>query len=163
MEEPITTTGAYTTTVVANWPADVTLEDAHLFLEFVNITGTVAAEVPVTVTIEPGPTVAPIQWSTGTFSPTFAPDEDYIVMVFWTDWQGNIIDTAARPLSSFRADMRPDSTLNFGFGTDLIVTYSKQSLTVLYGSIVRSVSTLGNSNFLSVPYSTYSLLPPTIA
>ncbi|MEA3309759.1 MAG: thrombospondin type 3 repeat-containing protein [Chloroflexota bacterium] len=142
-QEPVTTTGAYTTTVVVNWPADVTLEDAHLFLEFVNITGTVAAEVPVTVTIEPGPTVAPVEWSTAVFSPTFAPDEDYIVMVFWTDWQGNIIDTAARPLSSFQADPKPafamddaDATWDFGAATQ--------------GTVLKRTFTFANTGFLDL-------------
>ena len=37
--------------VLVNWPAGVTLEDAHLFLEFITISGTVAAEIPVTVTL----------------------------------------------------------------------------------------------------------------
>ena len=42
-------------------------------------------------------------------------------MAFWTDYQGNILDTAARPLSSFQDDPRPrsrwrsaDETWDFG-------------------------------------------------
>src|SRR5205807_1788389 len=31
-------------------------------------------------------------------------DQDYTVLVFWTDYQGKVLDTAGRPLSSFRAD-----------------------------------------------------------
>jgi hypothetical protein len=133
-QQPITTAGTYTTSVVTNWPADVTLEDAHLFLEFVNVTGTVAAEVPVTATMEPGPTVVPVRWSTDTFSPTFQTEEDYIVMAFWTDWQGNIIDTAARPLSSFQADPRPafrmtDADATWDFGTAAQGTVLKRDVT----------------------------------
>lgn len=142
-QEPITMSGTYTTSVVTNWPAGVTLEDAHLFLEFVNISGTVAAEVPVTVTLPPGPSVVPVQWSTGTFSPTFTSDEDYIVMVFWTDWQGNIIDTAARPLSSFQADPKPalamaeaDDTWDFG--------------TAAQGTILKRTFTFANTGFLDL-------------
>ena len=119
--QPITTVGRHTTSVVTNWPAEVTLEDAHLFLQFVNITGTVASEVSVTTTMEPGPTVVPVEWSTDAFSPPFQMDQDYTVMAFWADWQGNIIDTAARPLSSFQVDPKPvfamdaaDATWDFG-------------------------------------------------
>ena len=121
-QAPITTSGNYTTDVVVNWPAAVTLEDAHLFLEFVNISGTVTAEIPVTTTIQSGPNVVSIPWDTNVFSPTFYTEEDYIVMVFWTDWQGNIIDTSARPLSSFQQDPQAvfdtdETILTWDFGT----------------------------------------------
>jgi len=87
----------------------------------VNITGTVASEVPITATVPSGPTVVPVVWNTAAFSPTFQVDEDYIVMAFWTDYEGNILDTAARPLSSFWEDPQPsfamsaaDTTWDFG-------------------------------------------------
>jgi hypothetical protein len=172
-QQPITTTGAYTTSVVTNWPADVTLENAHLFLEFVNITGTVASEIPVTATIEPGPTVVPIQWSTDTFSPTFQPDEDYIVMAFWTDWQGNIIDTAARPLSSFQTDPQPtfamaeaDATWDFGTaaqGTMLrrdftfANTGQRDLLTYVSAPTGISVSQLGSQHVGPADVTTYDI------
>ncbi len=38
----------------------------------------------------------------GVFSPTFTLDSDYIVMAFLTDYEGNILDTAGRPLSSWQ-------------------------------------------------------------
>jgi len=46
-----------TLNLVVNNPSGVTLTDAHLFLEFVNISGTVASEVPLTVTLPAGPTL----------------------------------------------------------------------------------------------------------
>ncbi len=104
---PVGAPGSYSTDVVVNWPIAVTLSQAHLFLEFVDITGTVAAEFPVTTTVEPGPNVVPVGWSTDVFSPAFQAENDYIVMAFWTDWEGNIIDVAARPLSSFQEDPAP--------------------------------------------------------
>ena len=153
-QAPVTTTGTYTTNVVVNWPIETTLEDAHLFLEFVNISGTVTAEFPVTVTLEPGPTVVPVQWSTDVFSPTFQPDEDYIVMVFWTDWEGNIIDTAARPLSSFQADPKPvfamadaDATWDFG--------------SVPQGTILKRTFTFANTGLLDLL--TYVSAPPEMS
>ncbi|HSM57953.1 MAG TPA: hypothetical protein VK879_17495 [Candidatus Sulfomarinibacteraceae bacterium] len=82
----MTTTGSHTTDVLLNWPAAVPLENAHVFLEFVTIIGTVAAEIPVTTTVQLGPIIVPVEWNTDDFSPAFQPDEDYIVMAFWTDW-----------------------------------------------------------------------------
>lgn len=141
--EAISTTGSYTTDMVVNWPAEQTLEDAHLFLEFVDISGTVAAEVSVTVTLPPGPSVVPVTWNTGTFSPTFQPGDDYIVMAFWTDWQGNIVDTAARPLSSFQADPKPefamaaaDETWDFGM--------------VAQGTVLKRTFTFANTGYLDL-------------
>ncbi len=111
--------GANSTDLVVTNPGDVTLSDAHLFLEFVNITGTVVSEVPVTVTVEPGPNVVSIDWDTADFDPAYQPDEDYIVMAFWTDYQGNILSTSGRPLSTFQDDPRshgviPQDTWDFG-------------------------------------------------
>jgi hypothetical protein len=85
----------------------VTLTNAHVFVEFVNISGTVAAEFPTTVTLPAGPSVVTMNWNTSAFSPTFTANEDYIVMAFFTDYQGNILDTGGRPLSSFQADPKP--------------------------------------------------------
>ncbi len=90
-------------------PTETALSDAHLFLEFVNITGTVVSEVSSrhAVTLPPGPTTSPVAWDTADFDPAYSADEDYIVMAFWTDYQGNILDTAGRPLSSFQEDPAP--------------------------------------------------------
>lgn len=154
----IVTTGNFapsenTTNLVVDNPTETTLTDAHLFLEFVNISGTVASDVPVTVTLPPGPTVVPVAWSTNVFSPTFQSNEDYIVMAFWTDREGNIIDTAARPLSSFQADPKPalamadaDATWDFG--------------TVSQGTVVKRTFTFANTGFLDLL--TYVSAPPGI-
>lgn len=134
-QQAITSPGSYNTDVVVNWPVSVTLASAHLFLEFVDITGTVAAEFPVTTTVQPGPNVVSVGWSTDVFSPTFHSDEDYIVMAFWTDWEGNIIDVAARPLSSFQEDPAPalgmsvtDETWDFGTAAQGTVMQRKFAL-----------------------------------
>jgi len=113
--------GSNTTDLVVNNPTGVKLTNAHLFLNFVDMSGTVASEAVVTATLPSGPSVIPVAWDTGVFSPTFQTGEEYIVLAFLTDWQGNILDTAGRPLSSFQADPRPtlstdtaDLTWNFG-------------------------------------------------
>ncbi|MBC8253937.1 MAG: hypothetical protein H8E35_07905, partial [Ardenticatenia bacterium] len=123
--------GANTTNVVVNLPVDTTIVDAHLFLEFITTAdisipedpdaGIVVHEVPMTVTLPAGPSVVSIAWDSDDFNPTYDPDVDYIVMAFWTDHQGNILDTAARPLSSFQGDPKPtfatdETTLTRDFG-----------------------------------------------
>ena len=132
-----------TTHLVVNSPAPSTIVEGHLFLEFIDITGTVAAEIPLTVTLEPGPSVVPVAWDTSVFSPTFQPDEDYIVMAFWTDYQGNIIDTAARPLSSFQEDPLPEfamaeSDMAWDFGT------------VTQGTVLQHPLTFANTGFMDL-------------
>lgn len=137
------TVGANTVNLVVNNPTDKTLTDAHLFLEFVNITGTVVSEIPITVTLPPGPTIQPVTFNVSTFNPPYDPAQDYIVMSFWTDYQGNILDTAARPLSSFQADPRPqlatdESHLVWDFGT------------VRQGSLLKRRFALANTGFLDL-------------
>ena len=86
------------------------------------MTGTVVSEVPTQVNLPPGPTYTPVNWNSSSFSPPYNPQEDYIVMAFLTDYQGNILDTAGRPLSSFQADPLPKlaydpAALTWNFGT----------------------------------------------
>jgi hypothetical protein len=137
------TVGVNTVNLVVNNPTDRTLTDAHLFLEFVNISGTVVSEVPVTVTLPAGPTVQPVTFDVSRFTPPYQADQDYIVMAFWTDYQGNILDTAARPLSSFQADPRPafamreaDEVWDFG--------------TVAQGTLLRRTIALGSVGFMDL-------------
>ncbi|MCL4864135.1 MAG: hypothetical protein KJZ93_32300, partial [Caldilineaceae bacterium] len=105
--------------LLVNNPADKTLHNAHLFLEFINISGTVVLEVPTQVTIPPCPKRVPVSFNSSAFSPPYNAGEDYIVLAFLTDYQGNILDTAGRPLSSFQADPLPavamaSQSWNFG-------------------------------------------------
>lgn len=135
--------GANTTDLVVNNPTEATLVDAHLFLEFVDPEGTVVREEETTATIEPGPSIVPIAWDSGDFSPPFVSDQDYIVMAFWTDYQGNILDTAARPLSSFQADPKPAFAMAaaaavWDFGT------------AAQGTVMKRTFTLANTGFLDL-------------
>ena len=134
--------GTNTVNLVVNNPTDKTLIDARLFLEFINISGTVVSEVPMVVTLPPGPTIQPVTFDVSTFNPSYNPAEDYIVMAFWTDYQGNILDTAARPLSSFQADPRPASAMQenevWDFGT------------VAKGTLLRRTIALGNTGFMGL-------------
>lgn len=114
--------GSNTLKLLVNNPSDKTLTNTHLFLEFINISGTVVSELPTQATLPPGPAYTPVTWSTADFDPAFDPDQDYIVMAFLTDYQGNILDTAGRPLSSFQQDPLPKvaadpAALTWNFGS----------------------------------------------
>ena len=82
------------------------MEEANLFVEFINITGTVVSDLSFVVNVPPGPTVVPVAWQTSDFVPAFDVTQDYIVMAFFTDRQRTTIDTASRFLASFQDDPR---------------------------------------------------------
>ncbi len=90
--------GSNSVDLLVNNPSDVTLDNAHLFLEFINISGTVVSQVPTQVDMPPGPSYHSVTFSSNNFNPAFKNDEAYVVMVFLTDQSGNILDTAGRPL-----------------------------------------------------------------
>lgn len=120
--------GANTARMIVNNTTPFTVTSSHLYLEFINEDGTVALRVPVTATLPAGPSVVPVAWSTAAFSPAFSSTQDYNVLAFWTDWQGNIIGTAGRPLSSFQADPRPAFEADRPQGTwDLGTMYQGQT------------------------------------
>ena len=126
------TAGANTTELVVNNPTETALTDAHLFLEFIDPEGNVVSEVPTAVNLPAGPSVVPVAWDSASFSPAYDPAMDYIVMAFWTDYQGNILDTAGRPLSSFQEDPKPELAMasedaTWDFGTAAQGTILKRS------------------------------------
>lgn len=109
------------TKVVVDNPTAKTIQDGHVFLEFIDPEGIVVLEVPITQDFQSGPNIIEIPWDTASFDPIYDPDQDYIVMAFWTDYEGNILDASGRPLSSFQADPAPefaitpaDETWDFG-------------------------------------------------
>ncbi|MBI5964085.1 MAG: hypothetical protein HY863_11460 [Chloroflexi bacterium] len=98
----ISSTGAGQASFVVNTPHPTPITNAHLFVETVDVNGNVLNEEDIPIpTLESGPTVI-----TRTFSGT-----DNIILVFFTDSQGNIIDSSARPLASFGADPAPEANL----------------------------------------------------
>lgn len=117
--------------LLINNPAPATLQNANLFLEFINISGTVVAEVPTQVTLLPGPTYVPVSFTSSSFNPPYKSTEDYIVLAFLTDYEGNILDTAGRPLSSFQVDPVPalsGEAITWNFGTLAQGTVAKYAL-----------------------------------
>lgn len=125
-------TAANTTHFVINSPHPEPIEGAHLYLNFVS-DGDVVAELPYTMTLQTGPTVFPVSWSTAVFSDTYNPDGDNILIAFWTDAQDNIIDSAARPLNTFQEDALADvetttTTWNFGTATQGTLLHKEMPL-----------------------------------
>lgn len=116
--------GSNTTKVVVDNPTEKIIQDGHVFLEFIDPGGIVVLEVPITEDFQSGPNIIDIAWDTAGFVPAYDPDQDYIVMAFWTDYEGNILDVSGRPLSSFQVDPTPefamilaDETWEFGTTT----------------------------------------------
>jgi hypothetical protein len=113
--------GSNITKVVVDNPTQKTIQDGNIFLEFIDPEGTVVLEAPVSQDFQSGPNIIDIAWDTAGFIPAYDSDQDYIVMAFWTDYEGNILDVSGRPLSSFQADPTPefamtpaDETWDFG-------------------------------------------------
>jgi len=117
-----TPTGSNTTNYVFNLPDSRPVEEGHLFVEYVKDDGTVVAEQVFTQTLQPGPNIIPVAWNSSIFTETYQADHDYNVLALVTDWQGNIIQSIARPLSSFQTDPTPafamsDADAAWDFGT----------------------------------------------
>lgn len=116
------TTGANTIELLSNNPSDVTLKNAALFVEVVDISGTVVSKLATAVTLPPGPSYTPVDLNSNDFSPAYNPSDAYVVVAFVTDYQGNVIDSSGRPLSSFQKDPLPRlafdaSSITWNFGT----------------------------------------------
>ena len=133
-------TGQNTTNLTVNNPSASTLADAHLFLEFIDPNGTVVSEVDVTQALPPGPSVVLVAWNTNDFSPAYDSGQDYIVLAFWTDHEGNILDTAGRPLSSFQDDPSPVSKID---SDELLWDFGEAR----QGTLMQRKFVLGNTGF----------------
>ncbi|PDV97123.1 CARDB domain-containing protein [Candidatus Chloroploca asiatica] len=114
------TDGTNTTNLVVYNPHPATIQNGHLHLNFVS-DGTLVLEKSYTLDLPAGPTTFAAAWSVTEFSADYNPDGDNLLIAFWTDSENNIIDSAARPLSSFQADPSPkvatdETRLTWDFG-----------------------------------------------
>ena len=100
---PFDQSGSNTTYYITNSPDEHPIENAHLFVEYIQ-TGEVQVEQVYTQTLQPGPTVWPVIWDTSIFPEPFTTISDYTILAYWTDFRGDIIDTSVRPLVSFQED-----------------------------------------------------------
>lgn len=110
------------TKVVVDNPTEKTIQDGNVFLEFVDPEGTLVLEVAMMQNFQSGPNIVEIGWDTTDFVPAYDPNQDYNVMAFWTDYEGNILDASGRPLSSFQTDPTPEFAMtpadeSWDFGT----------------------------------------------
>ncbi|MEI8081821.1 MAG: hypothetical protein WCI74_08255, partial [Actinomycetes bacterium] len=129
-----TPTGSNTTNYVFDLPDSWPIVDGHLFVEYVKDDGTVVAEQVFNQDFQPGPNAMVVTWNTGIFTETYQADHDYNILALVTDWQGNIIQSIARPLSSFQADPKPAFAMatadaTWDFGTAAQGTLLKRSFT----------------------------------
>ncbi len=113
--------GMNTTSVIVNNTSDFIITDSNILLEFLDVDGNVVLETKSVVDVTQGPVIVSMDWDTADFSPAYVPENDYLVLVFWTDYEGNVLNTSGRPLSSFQADPAPefaitpaDETWDFG-------------------------------------------------
>lgn len=130
--------GAGSTSALVNNPTETALTDAHVLLDFVDSAGIVVGEFSADRSLPPGPSAVAVAWDTGAFDPAYNPQEEYLVIAYVTDYQGNILGTAARPLVSFQPDPGPtfamraaDATWDFG--------------TAKQGTLLRRSFTFGNT------------------
>ncbi len=133
-------------------PTEIT--DGKLFVEYLDGDGNVLHEDVFTQTFAAGPTVVPVTVDTATYPP-----EDTILLAFFTDSQGNIIDSSARPLASFGPDPLPEANLVAG---DWQVGTRQQSVisiptpwdfgTVEPGTTLHTEMTLANTGLGTLRY-----------
>ncbi|MBI5305488.1 MAG: fibronectin type III domain-containing protein [Chloroflexi bacterium] len=155
--------GNNTTHLVVNNPHTQTIQNANLYVDIVG-GGAVVAHLPYTLTLQAGPTIVPVTWSTATFSPTYNATIDYLMLASWTDSEGNVIDTRARPLSTFDVDPAPvlntsPATWNIGTVTQgaqpqqtiSIVNTGIMPLNVVVNSSDPKLTLSGANGIITVP------------
>jgi len=100
---PFNASGNNTTHFVFNNPHPKTIAGGHLYMHIVG-GGHIVKTVETTLDIPSGPSVHSVTWSPADFSPAYDPSVSYVIMGFWTDRYGNIIDTISRPLATLQDD-----------------------------------------------------------
>ncbi len=155
--------GNNTTHLVINNPHTQPIQNANLYVDIVGA-GAVVAHLPYTLTLQSGPTIVPVTWSTAAFSPAYNSTVDYLMLASWTDSEGTIIDTRARPLSTFDVDPAPvlnTSPASWTFGTVApgaqpqqvisVVNTGIMPLNVVVNSSDPKLTLSGASGILSIP------------
>jgi hypothetical protein len=137
---------------ILNAPHPAPITNSHLFVEYIDSQGNVDREDVFTQTLETGPTIIPLTVDLNTFDP-----DEYILLAFFTDSQGNIIDSSARPLGSFGQDPLPEANLTAGDWQ--IGTLSVMSVpnpwdfgTIEAGTLLSAKLTLANTGLSSLQY-----------
>lgn len=130
--------GNNTTHIVINNPHSQAIQNANLYVDIIG-GGAVVAHLPYTLTLQSGPTIVPVTWSTASFSPAYNSTIDYLMLASWTDSEGNVIDTRARPLSTFDVDPVPSlntSPASWNFGTVTQGAQPQQTISIVNTGIM---------------------------
>lgn len=98
----IASTSSSKANFVVNAPHPESIINGHLFVEYIDDNGNVLLEDDYQQTFETGPTIISVNLET-----TPPPAGTSILLAFFTDSQGNIIDSSARPLASLGPDPLP--------------------------------------------------------
>ncbi len=149
----ISSTSASQANFVINSPHATPITGGKLFVEYLDAEGTVLHEDVTTQDFPSGPTVvsAPVNLTT-------YPPASTILLAFFTDSQGNILDSSARPLASFGADPLPEANLtvpgNWEIGIQSVVNVpdpwdfgSLEPGTTLHASLTLSNTGLGDLRY----------------
>lgn len=88
-------------------PLNRTINDGFMVLNILDASGEVVYESSVKTNLYSGPNLIRVDWSTNDFSPLYIADNDYLVLAYCTDHEGNILDVIGRPFSSFITDPAP--------------------------------------------------------
>jgi uncharacterized repeat protein (TIGR01451 family) len=160
----VVTSGLNTTNFILNSPDAASIQGAHLYVDFVS-NGALVLHQPYTFTLQAGPTVYAASWATSAFSQTYDVNADNILIAHWTDSEGNIIDSAARPLNTFAADPIPafamaNADLTWNFGTVTQGELLQHTFTLASTGFVNLSTYLGSTNGFTVTGATSQQLPP---
>lgn len=150
------TTSATQVNFVVNNPHPEPIIDGHLVVEYIDGSGAVLHEDVYTQTFEQGPMIIPVTVDTNVYDPAST-----VLVAFLTDKQGNIIDNAVRPLSTFQEDPKPELNVvagNWSQGvTSLAPTISIPNPwsfgTVPSGTVLSASITLANTGSGKLGYS----------
>jgi Domain of unknown function DUF11/CARDB len=131
---PVIATDPNTTFLILNQPRADGMRDARLSLDFWS-NNVLSLHLQFTLTLEPGPNVVPLTWTTAAFSPTYDAQADHLLVAQWADADGKAVDSALRSFNTFGVDPLPsvaliDSVWNIG--------------TITQGAVLDRVFTVAN-------------------
>lgn len=135
---PFTATGSNVTYYVFNLPDSRPIVDGHLSVDYIKDDGTVVGQQIFTQTFQPGPNLVPVTWSTAIFTETYQAEHNYNILAVVADWQGNMIQSLARPLNTFQKDPLSKAAISaatWDFGT------------AAQGTLLQSDMAIANTGF----------------
>ena len=107
--------------ILINNSSPTLFKNHNIQVAFLDLDGNVVLDIGRVQDVPAGPSVVNIPWNTNAYSPAYDPNQEYLALAFWTDYDGNILATVGRPLSSFQQDPQasvamPDADVEWNFG-----------------------------------------------